>query len=57
MKKKTYTQPKVEAVVLIGPTLMTEGSHNVTNYAKGRAITIGDEDDVTPTTAAPTYEE
>ena len=47
MKKKTYTQPKVEAVVLIGPTLMTEGSQNVTNYKRGVQydINIGDTDE------------
>lgn len=49
MKKKTYIIPKAEAVVLLGPSLMTSGSHDVKSYTTGADINIGDSDDETPT--------
>lgn len=47
MKKKTYIQPKVEAVVLMGSSLMNlRGSNTVKSFRNADAdILIGDTDD------------
>ena len=56
MKKKTYTQPKVEAVVLMGSSLMNlRGSNTVNNFRNAdAAIYIGDTDEPSTTTESST---
>ena len=43
--KKKYITPEIEAVILIGPMLMTSGSQKVQEYTQGADILIGDTDD------------
>lgn len=48
--KKTYIQPKMKAVALKGPSMMTSGSYTVTKFRRSDDknnydITIGDTDD------------
>lgn len=50
MKKKTYTKPQVQAILLRGPLVMLEGSNTVNTYKSGGSINIGDSDEDEPAT-------
>lgn len=44
MKKKTYTKPQAQAVILHGPVVMIGGSNAVNDYENGEETIIGDTD-------------
>lgn len=44
MKKKRYTKPQTETILLRGPVVMLNGSNQVNNYEDGGDFTIGDDD-------------
>lgn len=45
MKKKRYTKPQTETILLRGPVVMLGGSNTVQEFGNGGDVLIGDYDD------------